>query len=95
MIVGCARVGLALHGVNSLKEKRSVVRTVLHRTTTKFHVAGAETGDLDYPQSAELGFALVGNDRRFVNSVLDKMLVYLNDLGLAEVVEEDIEILNL
>jgi uncharacterized protein YlxP (DUF503 family) len=95
MIVGCARVSLALHGVGSLKEKRSIVKTVLHRATTKFHVAGAETDDLDYPQSAELGFAMVGNDRRVINSALDKLLDYLDGLGLAEVVGEEIEILNL
>ena len=95
MIVGCCRVDLALHGIHSLKEKRSVVKAILHRVTSKFHVSGAETGDMDMHQSAELGFAIVGNDRRFVNSMLDKILNHIEALGLAEVVGEDVEIINL
>jgi uncharacterized protein YlxP (DUF503 family) len=38
---------------------------------------------------------MVGNDRRMINSALDKLLDYLDGLGLAEVVGEEIEILNL
>lgn len=95
MIVGCCRVNLALHGVRSLKEKRSVIKTILHRTTTKFKISGAETGDMDLHQRAELGFVVVSNNRRFANSVLDKILNYIENLGLAEVIEEDIEILDL
>ena len=95
MIVGCCRVDLALHGVRSLKEKRSVVKTILHRATRKFHVSGAETGDQDRHQSAELGFAMVGSNGRMLNSAMDKLLVYIGELGLAEVVGEEIEIIHL
>ena len=41
-----------------------------------------------------LGITAVGNDRAFVNSVLDKVLNFIEGLHLAEVTDSEIEIVN-
>jgi uncharacterized protein YlxP (DUF503 family) len=46
-------------------------------------------------QRAEIGFALVGNDRQVVNSKTDKVLNLIDDLGLAEVIDSEMEIITL
>lgn len=94
MVVGVARVVLIIHSAFSLKEKKSVVRQVKDRTCSKFNVALAEVGDLDLHNRAELGLAVVGNDRRHVNSMVDNILTFIEDLNLAEVIETDFELLN-
>ena len=52
-------VDLRIPAADSLKEKRSVVRTILEGARRRFEVAAAETGHLDEHQRAELGFAVV------------------------------------
>lgn len=65
------RVVLAIPEARSLKDKRSVVRRVLDRTRSKFNVAAAEVGMMDAHRRAELGFVLVSNDKRHMQSMLD------------------------
>ena len=52
----------------------------------------AEVGSNDIYQRAEIGFALVGNDRRLVNSKIDKLINMTEDLGLAELIDTELEI---
>ncbi len=95
MVVGTVKIKLYLHGVKSLKEKRSLVRKILHRVKDKFDVAGAETDLMDLHQSAEVGFALVTNESRFANSVMDKVVSFTEELYLAEVTDAEILITHL
>ena len=95
MIVGCCKILFALHHVASLKDKRSITSRIRSRVRERFNVSIAETGENDIWQRAELSLATVGNDRRFVNSSLDKIVDYIEKLELAEIIDYSIEILNL
>jgi uncharacterized protein YlxP (DUF503 family) len=90
MTVGIARVTLFVAGSHSLKEKRSVVRRVKDLVQQKFNASIAEVGDNDVWQRAVLGLALVGNDRRFVESQLDEVLMFIR--SKAEVLDETKEL---
>ncbi len=46
-------------------------------------------------QKAEIGFALVGNNRSVINSKVDKVFNLTEKLGLAEIVDIEMEIINL
>lgn len=81
--------------VSSLKGKRQIVKKIVERVKHKFNVSIAEVGCLDEWQNAEIAFCLVGNDSSFVNSVLDRILDYIEDMELAEVIHPEIEIINL
>lgn len=93
MWLGVLRIELRLEGNDSLKGKRSVVKSVLDRTRQKFHCAAAETGRNDEHEAAELGFSVVGNDQTFLNSCLDKIANYVESLQLAEVTRQDWDII--
>jgi uncharacterized protein len=71
MVVGMLRIVLAIPESRSLKDKRQVVRKVLDKARAKFHVAAAEVGMLDAHRYAELGFAVVSNDARHAQSMID------------------------
>ncbi len=91
MVVGVLELALAVPAV-TLKEKRGVVRRVTHRVRSKFNVAVAEVEELDNPGAAVLGVVAVGNERRYINSVLDKIANFVDRLELAEVVDQSIEL---
>jgi len=63
---------LSLPGCASLKEKRSVVRSLKDRLKQRFSLSVAETGVQDVLDRAEVSVALVASDRGFAEMVLDK-----------------------
>ncbi|MCP4715218.1 MAG: DUF503 domain-containing protein [Deltaproteobacteria bacterium] len=95
MVVGVCQMRLSIHAVFSLKEKRGIVRRITGRVRAKFQVAIAEVDDNDLLTSAVIGICAVGNDRAFINSVLDKVIRFIDELYLAEVVDQQIEIMNM
>ena len=95
MVVGILKVTLMIPGNNSLKGKRKVVKSILDKLRSKFNLAAAEVEDNDLWQKAGLGLALVGNDRRFINSSMDKILDYIYRTADAEIVDSDSEIINI
>lgn len=94
MVVGLGTIDLHLAGVQGLKEKRGVVRRVLERTRNRFPVSAAEVDNLDLHQKATLGFAVVSNDARVADSILNQVVDYVEGLHLAEITRADLEILH-
>lgn len=74
MHVGTLIVTIHLAEGFSLKDKRQVIKSLVKRTRQKFNVSIAEVDDLDVWRRATLGVAVVSNDRKFCNQVLDKVL---------------------
>ncbi|MCJ7773882.1 MAG: DUF503 domain-containing protein [Desulfobacterales bacterium] len=95
MVVGCGIIRFRLHGCRSLKDKRKIIKSIIGRVRNNFNVSIAEIGLNDIYQSAEVGFAFVGNDKAVVNSKIDKVINFADDLGLAEIVDSEIEVINL
>jgi uncharacterized protein YlxP (DUF503 family) len=88
--VGIARLTIFIPQSHSLKEKRMVLRRIKDRTRQKFNVSIAEVEDNDVWQRGVIGLALVGNDRRFVESALDEVVRFVR--GEAEVTNAEREI---
>ena len=94
MVVGVVRLTLLIPENHSLKGKRRVVKQIIERTRNRFTVAVSETDHLDSHQRAELGLVAVGNDRRVINSVLDRTIDFIESLGTAVISGHELEILN-
>ncbi|MDJ0808609.1 MAG: DUF503 domain-containing protein [Desulfobacterales bacterium] len=88
------RIIYRIHDCRSLKGKRKVVKAIIARLRNKFNATVAEVGANDIYQRAEIGFAMVGNDRNVINSKVDKFFNMAEDLGLAEVIDSEMEIFN-
>jgi uncharacterized protein YlxP (DUF503 family) len=93
MVIGAARVELHVHASHSLKEKRSVVRSIVRRIRNEFNVAVAEVGGQDTWQWAVLGLAAVGHDRGSVRALLERVVDFVESLHLAEVTDQSVEVL--
>ena len=77
MRVGVLRIYFRIHDSRSLKEKRMVMRSLKDRLASRFNISVAEVGSNDKWQAGELGIATVGNDGRFVSSVVEKVKQFL------------------
>jgi uncharacterized protein YlxP (DUF503 family) len=95
MVVGISIITLRLHESHSLKAKRSVIKSIIQKIRNNFNASVAEVGANDLHQRAEIGIAMAGSDRSVINSKLDKALNLVDDLGIAEIVETEIEIISL
>lgn len=95
MVVGMGRITFRIHQSRSLKEKRRVVKAMVARIRNHFNASVAEVADHDMHQRAVIGVSLVGSDRRLVNAKLDKLFNFTEDLGLAEMVDTQWEIISL
>jgi uncharacterized protein YlxP (DUF503 family) len=72
MVVASLTWELSLPGCSSLKEKRSVVRSLRDRLRAKLNVSVAETAFHDVHARAALTIALVASDKAFAESVMEK-----------------------
>ena len=95
MVVGVGLITFRLHECHSLKEKRRTVKTVIARLRNNFNASVAEVADNDVHQRAVVGFSLVGNDPGLINSKIDKMFNLAEELGLAEVVDTEMELISI
>jgi uncharacterized protein len=71
MVIGVRSFELRLAAAHSLKDKRSVIKSLKDRLHNEFNVSVAETGRHDAWQSAELTVCLVSTDRRHAQSILE------------------------
>ena len=95
MVVGICIITFRIHGCRSLKEKRSIVKSLVRQVQNNFNASVAEVGAHDIYQKAEIGFSLVGTDQRVINSKSDKILNMLDEAGLAEIIDSELEIIHL
>lgn len=87
MVIGIMELQLALYDNESLKAKRSVVKRIIHRCRHTFNVAAAEVEDQDDTDRATIGIVAIGNDRRHIQSTLDKVQAFVERLALAELLD--------
>ncbi len=95
MVVGVGLITFRLHECRSLKSKRKIVKSVIGQMRSHFNVSAAETGANDIHQRAEIGFALAGNSAPPINSKIDKIFNMVERLGLAEIIDTEMEIIHL
>ena len=92
MVIGSGVIELWIAESHSLKDKRAVLRRILKRAQNEFNVSIAEVGDNDHRRRAKIGFAMVGNDQRYINGKIDHLLNFIEQMKIAEVIHSRIEI---
>ncbi len=95
MVVGVCQLDVLIPENHSLKGKRHVLRKLTDRVRSRFNVAISEVGDNDLWQRAQIGICAVSNDRRHINSSLDKVIDFIEQMYLVEVVSTEMEIMTL
>ena len=81
MIIGVMTANLHLQGIGSLKEKRSIIKSVMGRLQSRFNISVSEVEHNDSKIMAVIGIAIVGNDTSFINSQLDAVANFMRNDG--------------
>lgn len=87
MVIGVRSFELHLACAHSLKDKRSVLKSLKDRLHNEFNVSVAETAHHDVWQSAELTVCLVSSDRRHAESLLESVDRFIDSNPLCRVVD--------
>lgn len=93
MIIGYGSMVLRIPASGSLKAKRSVLNQLIKRAQNEFNVSIAQVGMLDDHQFARIGFAMTGNEKRFVEGKIDHLLRFIEDLNVADVIDAKVEMM--
>lgn len=79
MVIGSLRLDLHLPSTHSLKEKRSIVKSILQRLRNEFNVSTAEVGEQDRWQIAQLGIACVSSNSTYAEEQLRAVVDWIYD----------------
>ena len=77
MIIGTCKVYLRADWINSLKEKRSVLKSLIERAKHKFNISIAEIERMDSHKHMVIGFACVTNDSRLANDIIQNVIHFI------------------
>jgi len=78
---------------HSLKEKRQAIKSLKDQMRNKFNVSVAEVDTQNHHRQSTFGVACVANDAQSANRVLSKVVNFVEQFRLAEMVNYDIEII--
>jgi uncharacterized protein YlxP (DUF503 family) len=79
MFVGVCTIVLRLAGNDSLKGKRSVIKSVMARLRGEFNVAVAEVDTQDDWQRATLGMVTVSADQSYAHGLLERAVRWIEE----------------
>ena len=91
MVVGVLKLNILLPENHTLKGKRGVLKRIQAQVGNKFNISVTECGDQDLWQSAVLGFAVVGTSQPVLEATLQKVVEFVDAMGLAEIGRAEIE----
>jgi len=92
MIIEAAIIKLFSPWVHSLKEKRMVVKSLIAKTQNKFNVSIAEVDEQDTHQTIVLGLACVAGTVALADSMIESILLYIENNTDAEIMNIQREI---
>jgi uncharacterized protein YlxP (DUF503 family) len=79
MVVSMMQIIFEIPDVESLKDKRRIIRSIKDKLQRRFHLSAAEVDLQDSLTFAHIGGALVSNSRTFGETVLNKALKMIED----------------
>ena len=90
-VVGVLDIRLVIRSANTLKDKRRIIKSLKDRIKNNFNVSVSETGTLDHCKYSKLGIAMVGNDKRYINSTLSNLINMFRCAVSVELVDYHLE----
>jgi uncharacterized protein YlxP (DUF503 family) len=93
IVVGLCTLDLVIPEANSLKDKRSVIKSMLEGMRSRFNVSAAEVEHLDTWRRATVAISCVSNNQAFTNQVLDKVLDWVEANPRVSVTNVELEFL--
>ena len=74
--------------VHSLKEKRMIVKSLVAKLQSKFHVSAAEIGEQDTHFIIVIGIAAIVPHHAMADSLMDEISLFVEENCEAEILDE-------
>ena len=94
LYIGVLQFTMEIPYAVSLKEKRSVIKSLKDRLRRSFNVSISEFADQDAATYATLGAVVAGSDNKHVNSSMDHLINELRDWRDGSMIDYRLEILS-
>jgi hypothetical protein len=91
--IGILHIDLLIHGAQSLKDKRRVVKGLKEQLRSRFNCSVAETEFHDLWQRARITVCVVSNESRHANTQLNEIARFAAQKPGAEMVDYRIEMI--
>ncbi|MFC1699405.1 DUF503 domain-containing protein [Candidatus Omnitrophota bacterium] len=92
MTIGLLQLSLFIPGVNSLKSKRQIIKSLKDKIRHKFNVSIAEASETqDKWQRQDIFVACINSDQRLLNSLLAKIVNLVEAHPAVEIIDHTIE----
>jgi len=85
------KLSLQIPYAHSLKDKRSQIKSLKDKLSSRFNASVAEIGALDSWQLAEMGVCMISNDRTYLDkqySLVETLVLEYTELELTNVTRE-------
>lgn len=85
MIILGMKISFLIYNSYSLKDKRSVIKSIIKKSQNKFNVSISEVEAHDTLNQGVLGIAVVSNNRKLSQQILDQVIQEIEDNGEVEI----------
>jgi hypothetical protein len=79
MVVSMIKLIVELPDIDSIKEKRRIIKSMKERLQVKFRISVAEVDLHDSLSFSQIAGAVVSNSKRYGESVMNKVLRFVED----------------
>lgn len=93
MIIGICTCEIYIFNANSLKSKRSVVKSIVEKSKNRFNISIAEVGENDKWQKSIIAFSTISNSQKIVEETIEKVINFFDSYGEIEIINIKREIL--
>ncbi len=77
MVIAYAKIKLYAEWVQSLKDKRSMVKSLTEKIKNRFNVSAAEVECEDIHQTAVIAVCCVSNDKVYAEALIGRVVNYI------------------
>ena len=79
MIIGVLKTHMHMQGIKSLKEKRSIVKSLIGRLKSRFNASVSEVDHQDNKTLAVVAIVVVCNETAFLDRQLDTIISFMKN----------------
>jgi len=93
MLLGICIINLYFSDSHSLKDKRNIIKSIKSRIRNLFNVSVSEIDNLELWKNGTLGIACIGNEKRYLNDVLNQVIKFIEQQNKLQLLDFKITVL--
>ncbi|HHW57102.1 MAG TPA: DUF503 domain-containing protein [Clostridia bacterium] len=79
MVVSYCKIYLRANWVQSLKEKRMIIRSLIGKVKNHYNISICEVENQNLHKSIVMGFSICGNDAVLINKIVQEVVDYIEE----------------